>query len=85
MNHELKALIEKDLGCVFKLGSAISGGSISKAVQISNRTGQKYFVKYGACPYDTYQKESLGLIEIGEQEIIKVPKIIAVRPEYLIL
>jgi fructosamine-3-kinase len=65
---------------------AVSGGDINRAYQASLRSGRRVFVKTHAAPPErAYQSEADGLAWLRETGALRVPEVLAVSDEFLVL
>ena len=64
----------------------ISGGCINQTYKILNDSGLAYFVKTNSSPpADFFKAEADGLLLLGKQETIRVPKVISIHKKGLCL
>lgn len=74
------ALSEKIL-----LSSSVRGGCIANAVQITTESGKKYFVKSYNSKREILRTEANGLKELAKPNTIRVPNVIFLDNDFLIL
>ncbi len=84
MNKILNNLEEK-LGDRIASTQSISGGSIAEARLIEMESGKKYFLKSGAQNPKMFRAEANGLKEIEKADVIRVPYIFVVEPDFLLM
>ncbi len=65
--------------------SSVSGGSIATSQLVETINGEKYFVKTYGSNSTILQNEANGLRELAKSEAIRIPKVIAVTEEFLLL
>jgi len=73
---QLKEALSTELGITIKSIRSISGGDISRAYSIESKK-DKYFLKVNdeAFALNMFQKEKLGLQQIGKYNTLKVPEV----------
>jgi protein-ribulosamine 3-kinase len=64
--------------------SSVGGGCIADSQVISTRSGKKYFLKQGFSN-GMFKKEAHGLQELAHPAVIKIPKVISIGDDYLLL
>jgi fructosamine-3-kinase len=64
---------------------ALGGGSIADANVITTESGKKYFIKSYRNKSSILQTEANGLKELEKSKAIRIPKVIAITDDYLIL
>jgi protein-ribulosamine 3-kinase len=84
MNQILNNL-EKNLSDKIKSTQAISGGSIADTRLIEMESGKKYFLKSGAQNPKMFRAEANGLKEIEKADVIRVPLVFTVEPDFLLM
>jgi fructosamine-3-kinase len=77
--------IENIIGEKIISTEAVDGGSIASAQIIILENDKKYFVKSYKSDKSILQREANGLREIDKSRTIKVPKVVAITGEYLVL
>jgi protein-ribulosamine 3-kinase len=64
--------------------SSVAGGCIADSQVISTRSGKKYFLKQGFSN-GMFEKEAHGLQELAHPKVIRVPEVISIGNDYLLL
>lgn len=64
---------------------SVTGGSIAKTDQIEFENGQSCFLKTGSELSDAFQKEANGLKELAKTNCIRVPEVLLVDENFLLL
>jgi len=65
--------------------SIVGGGCISKTFKIELSDETNLFVKYNTTNTDSFKKEANGLQELAKSNCIRIPKVIKVGNDFLIL
>lgn len=79
------ALLEA-LGAPIRQVSATSGGDINQAARIELADGRRFFVKSNPSPPPgMFEAEARGLAFLAEPGIARVPEVVAVADDYLVL
>lgn len=73
------------LGTTPRAAESIPGGSIAAAWKLRLSDGRDVFVKTGYPSPDNFAAEAAGLRALAECRAIRVPKVLAVGPEFLAL
>lgn len=83
---DIKNIIEKHLNDKIISVTSISGGCISESLIIHMNSDEKYFLKVNNnVPDDMFAKEANGLVEIGKSLSIRVPKVILVTENFILM
>ena len=77
--------IEKAIGNKIIASNAIGGGSIANAEVITTVDDKKYFIKSYKNKKSILQNEANGLMELEKTNVIRIPKVVAIASDYLIL
>lgn len=77
--------VEKILGKKIIEHSSVSGGSIANSEVIKTEDGEKIFVKWYGNNSTILQSEANGLNELAKSRAIRIPKVVAVTGEFLLL
>ena len=80
-----QSLIERSLGKKVSAVISVGGGSISTTLKASLEAGGDVFVKISPQAKDMFPKEANGLAELSNARAIRVPKVLFVDEEVLIL
>ncbi len=84
--EKIKKRIEEKLGSKIKSFSSLSGGCISDAFKISTENGTSFFLKYNpSASNDMFFKEANGLRELDKSNAIKIPEVLSVDEDYILL
>lgn len=84
--EKIKKRIEEKLGSKIKSFSSLSGGCISDAFKISTANGTSFFLKYNpSASNDMFFKEANGLRELDKSNAIKIPEVLSVDEDYILL
>jgi len=84
MDKKLKKLIEENLGETVNSFSGVGGGSIADSSIIETVSGKRYFLKTGFNG-TMFFNEANGLKELRKPGCIKIPDVIAVDNQFLLL
>lgn len=79
-----KDKLEKILGEEPTGMSSVGGGCIADSQVISTRSEKKYFLKQGFSN-GMFEKEAHGLQELARPNVIRIPKVISIGNDYLLL
>lgn len=86
MKEAIKNKIEALLTQKIISQHSISGGCINDALILTTNSHKKYFVKVNYhSPADMFNKEANGLKEIALSKTIRVPNVISVNDEFILL
>lgn len=86
MTTEIQNKIEIHLNSKILSTKYISGGCISDSSLITLSSGEKYFLKTNSNnPKDMFRKEANGLREIEKSKSIRVPAVILVDDDFILL
>lgn len=84
--EKIKKRIEEKLGSKIKSFSSLSGGCISDAFKISTANGTSFFLKYNpSASNNMFLKEANGLRELDKSNAIKIPEVLSVDEDYILL
>lgn len=84
--EKIKKRIEEKLGSKIKSFSSLSGGCISDAFKISTENGTSFFLKYNpSASNNMFLKEANGLRELDKSNAIKIPEVLSVDEDYILL
>lgn len=82
----VKNRIETILGEKIVSGVNVSGGCINETLIVITESQKKYFIKTNENhPDDMFLKEAHGLSEISTSKTIRVPKVISVEKDFIII
>lgn len=82
----MKYQIEEIIGEKIESESGLGGGCIGNASRIKTESGKHYFVKtYSGAGASILQNEANGLKELAKADAIKIPCVIAVTDNFLLL
>ncbi len=79
--EHLRALADTELRSI----APVSGGSIASAFQVTTGGGGRLFVKTEPQYPDMFEKEARGLKELAAGNVVRIPEVIGVNEEILIL
>lgn len=85
INAEIQIQIEEFLHEKVISVQSIGGGCIAQSVVIQTQSHKKYFLKTHSGASDMFLKEANGLKELARANIIRVPSVILVTSEFLLL
>lgn len=86
MKQELLKNIESIINEKIVNSSSVSGGCISDSQIITTGSGNKYFLKINFDqPPDMFKTESNGLNEIKKANAIRIPEVVSVDSNYILL
>ena len=84
--EKIKSRIETKLGEKIKSMSSLSGGCISNAYRITTSEGSNYLLKYHpGISDDMFEKEANGLKELAKPNTIRIPEVLSVDKDYILL
>ncbi len=81
MQQKLEEILDEKIASTSTLG----GGSIANSFVIQTESGKKYFGKTYGNNKVILQNEANGLIELAKSTAIRIPKVIAVTDDFLLL
>lgn len=81
----IKSDIQNFIGQKITNAKSLSGGSIANAQAITFADGNKLFLKFGSFAKKTFKSEAIGLKELAKTQVIRIPEIINVTKDYLLL
>ena len=82
---KLTQKIEEKLSEKITSSSSIGGGCIANSSSIKTESGNKYFVKSYGNKSNILKNEANGLNELAKSNTIRIPKVIVLDDEYLVL
>lgn len=86
MNQILQNKIESIIKDAIVNTRSVSGGCISDSQLIATKSGKKYFLKVNyKQPADMFLKEANGLNELKKSNAIRIPEVVAVDSDYILL
>lgn len=86
LKDQIKTKIESLISDKIISSSSVGGGCINDSQMLTTNTGKKYFIKSNSyLPADTFYKEANGLKEIASSKTIKVPLVISVDDDFILL
>ncbi len=86
MRAGVRAGVERELGSRVEAVSALSGGDINEAFAVRLADGGRVFVKTNAsADADMFPAEAHGLAWLAEAGALRIPEVLAVDPEFLVL
>jgi fructosamine-3-kinase len=86
MSDQLRAALSSVLDETVTSLRAVTGGDINRAYQASLRSGRRVFVKTHASPPErAYQSEADGLSWLRQVGALRVPEVLAVSDDFLVL
>lgn len=86
MKPEIKNKIESFLDVKINSSHPVGGGCINDSQIITTSDNKSYFLKTNfSCPSDMFFKEANGLKELSKPEVIKVPQVITVDSNFILL
>lgn len=84
--NQIREIIENHFGSRIVSSHVTSGGCISDSSIICMNSGEKYFLKINRHnPGDMFLKEANGLIEIAKTNSIRVPHVMLVGDDFILL
>jgi len=84
--EKIKSRIEEKLGTKIKSMSSLSGGCISDAYRLTTSVGYNYLLKYHPdISDDMFEKEANGLKELAKANAIRIPEVLTVDKDYILL
>ena len=84
MNNSIKERIENLLEDIILSDQSVSGGCIADSRIVKMKSGRNYFLKQGFSN-DMFHKEANSLRELGKPGVIKVPDVVMVDNDFLLL
>ena len=82
----IKNILEQHLITSIESSNTIGGGCISDSYIIQTKSGEKYFLKINdRIPRDMFSKEANGLRVISKSQTIRVPKVVLVADDFILL
>lgn len=86
MKDEIIKYIEKELKCKIVSSKSVGGGCINDAQTITTSDDRKYFLKLNYhSAKDMFYKEANGLRELKKAEAIRVPDVVLVDTNFILL
>lgn len=86
LKEPIKNNIESLISDKIVSSSSVGGGCINDAQKLTTSSGKKYLIKTNFyLPADTFFKEANGLKEIASSKSIRVPEVIAVDRDFILL
>lgn len=86
MKDEIIKYIEKELNCKIVSSKSVSGGCINDAQTITTSDDRKYFLKLNYhSAKDMFYKEANGLRELKRAKAIRVPDVVLVDTNFILL
>lgn len=86
MNQKLQNKIESIIRDSIVNTRSVSGGCISDSQLIATNSGKKYFLKVNYNqPEDMFLKEANGLKELKKSDAIRIPEVVAVDSDFILL
>ncbi len=86
MNQKLLKIIESTINDRVINSSPLSGGCISDSQLITSGSGKKYFMKVNYNqPRDMFIKEANGLNELRKPNVIRIPEVVSVDSDFILL
>lgn len=86
LNNYVKKPIEEHLGEKLKSSTSVGGGCIADSKIITTESGKNYFLKINIrFPDDMFPKEANGLKELRNAGVIRVPEVIIVRSNFILI
>ncbi|MGB5529704.1 MAG: fructosamine kinase family protein [Ignavibacteriaceae bacterium] len=84
--EKIKARLEEKLGKKIRSMSSLSGGCISDAYKITTSEDSNYLLKYHlGISDDMFEKEANGLKELAKANAIRIPDVLDVDKDYILL
>ena len=84
--EKIKSRIETKLGEKIKSMSSLSSGCISNAYRLTTSEGSNYLLKHHpGFSYDMFEKEANGLKELAKPNTIRIPEVLSVDKDYILL
>jgi len=77
--------LEEILGEKIVSNSSIGGGSIANSQVVATESGEKYFLKSYGSNKVILKNEANGLNELAKSKVIRIPNVIAVTDDFLLL
>lgn len=86
MIDQIKSKIQKELNCRIISSKSVGGGCINDAETIFTSDNRKFFLKKNfSTPEDMFFKEANGLRELKKANAIRVPEVIMVDNNFILL
>ena len=85
MDSNIKRKIEQILNDPISYTNRVGGGCISGTQWLQTESGKQFFVKHGLQNDDMFFCESNALYELSKARVIRIPNVIAVESDFLIL
>ena len=86
MNPDLKSRIEDILSEPVKSTAAVSGGCIADSRKLVMNSGRVFFLKQvREGILGTFETEARGLEELRKAGAVRIPEVVALGPDYLLL
>jgi len=84
--EKIKSRIENKLGQKIRSMSSLSGGCISDAYKLETNEGNIFLLKYHpGISDDMFEKEANGLKELAKSNAIRIPNVLDVDSDYILL
>ena len=84
--EKIKVRIEEKIGKKIKSMTSLSGGCISDAYKITTSERSEYLLKYHpGISDDMFEKEANGLKELAKTNALRVPEVLSVEKDYILL
>ena len=84
--EKIKTRVEEKLGGKIKSMTSISGGCISDAYKLVTNENSTFFLKYNSgSSNDMFIKEANGLKELAKSNAIRIPDVLDVAKDYILL
>mgnify|MGYP001579728365 CR=1 FL=1 len=77
--------IEQQIGAPIKQTRSVGGGCISETYILTTKENHSLFLKTQSQPTDMFLKESHGLNELQKAKCIRIPKVVHVSQNFLLL
>ncbi|KAA3609651.1 MAG: fructosamine kinase [Calditrichaeota bacterium] len=77
--------IEKWAGEPVKKSQSVGGGCIAHAEKLVLQSGRELFVKSGVAGQAVFEKEANGLRELAKAQAIRIPRVLHVESDFIIL
>ena len=86
MNPDLKSRLEEILSDPVKTTDAVSGGCIADSRKLIMNSGRVFFLKQvREGSLGTFETEARGLEELRKAGAVRIPEVVALGPDYLLL
>jgi protein-ribulosamine 3-kinase len=84
--EKIKTRVEEKLGKKIKSMTSLSGGCISDAYKLVTNENSTFFLKYNSgTSNDMFIKEANGLKELAKPKAIRIPEVLSVDEDYILL